>query len=230
MRKNISVFLILLSLFLLVACSRDSQPKGPTISIRVEGISENLAFDAAYPLTQESSALSLVCGLLDDLDIPYDTDSGYLTAVANDKAGAFGGWDGFVLYLNGEESLASPENVLPKDGDTLLFCYADLSGEPPTLLPKIEATRGSDGLITLKILGGKLIFQGETPMMDYSAVADAEITVNEVLYHTDESGNLVLDEALSKKSHITLQVEHYTEDGKPLLIRLEPGFTLELPR
>lgn len=230
MKKYISFLLSLLLLLGLTACSGKDKSTGPTVSIRVEGISENLAYHAAYPLTEEFSALDLVCSLLDELDIPYDTDSGYLTSVGHDNAGAFGGWDGFVFFLNGEESPTSPENVLPKEGDSLLFCYADLSGEPPTLLPRIEASRGADGLVTLTVSGGRLTFQGETPVMEYSPVAEAELTINEVLYYTDAQGQLTLDSALSKQDKLSVQVEHYTEDGRPLLIRLEPGFILELPQ
>ncbi len=230
MKKYASFFFALLLLLGLTACSRDQKPNGPTVSIRIEGISENLVFDASYPLTEDCSALDLVGSLLDAHDIPYATDSGYLTSVGHDNAGAFGGWDGFVFYHNGEESLASPDSVMPKNGDVLLFCYADLSGEPPTLLPKIEATRGADGLVTLTVLGGKLTFQGDTPVMEYAPVAGAELTVNEVLYYTDANGRLTLDAALSKQGSLSLQAEHYTEDGRPLLIRLEPGFMLDLPQ
>ena len=137
---------------------------------------------------------------------------------------------GFVFYLNGEETLAAPGSVFPKEGDVLLFCYADLSGEPPTLMPKIEAERGSDGLVTLTVLGGKLTFEGDTPVMDYAPVAEAEVTVNEVLYYTDANGKLVLDREVSEKDRVSMQVEHYTEDGRPLLIRLEPDFMLDLPK
>lgn len=231
--KHLTLLILTLLLVCLPACAtpgESQKPQGPTVSIRVEGISENLAFDAAVPLTGESSALSLVSGLLDTLDIPYHTDSGYLTAVGNDAAGAFGGWDGFVFYLNGQESLSAPDTVLPQAGDVLLFCYADLSGQPPTLLPRIEATRGADGLVTLTVLGGRLTFRGETAEMVYAPVAGAEVTVNEVLYYTDGDGKLLLDEALSSQPQLSIQTEHYTEDGKPLLIRLEPDFILTLPQ
>jgi hypothetical protein len=230
MKRYLSLLLCLVLLLTLCACSGEKAPQGPTVSIRVEGISENLAYDAKAPLKKDASALALVCALLDKLDIPYDTDAGYLTAVGHDKAGAFAGWDGFVFYRNGEESLAAPDAVQPQAGDVLLFCYADLSGEPPTLMPKIEAVRGSDGLVTLTVLGGKLTFQGDTPVMEYAPVAEAEVTVNEVLYYTDAAGKLVLDKASSQKKRVSMQVEHYTEDGRPLLIRLEPGFELELPQ
>lgn len=232
--KRILYFLFVICILLFsAACSKpatDSTPAGPSVTIRVEGISENFAYDTAYPLTEGASALDLACSLLDKLDIPYDTDSGYLTSVGNDQAGAFAGWDGFVFYLNEEESLAAPDAVLPQDGDVLLFCYADLSGEPPTLLPKVEAIRGTDGLVTLTVYGGKLTFQNETPVMEYTPVADAEITVNEVVYATDAQGRLALDADLSNKASITLQVEQYTEDGRPLLIRLAPDFILQLPK
>ena len=228
MKKHLSVLLCLVLLLMLCACS-GKEAAGPTVSVRVEGISENLAYDTAVPLTEDASALALACALLDKLDIPYDTDAGYLTAVGHDKAGAFDGWDGFVFYLNGEESLTAPGAIRPKEGDVLLFCYADLSGEPPTLMPRIEAARGGDGLVTLTVLGGKLTFQGDAPVMEYAPVAQAEVTVNEVLYYTDENGRLVLDKDVSQKERVSLQVEHYTEDGRPLLIRLEPGFELELP-
>ena len=235
MKRFFSLTLAILLLCGLTACKQPTGsdtpdvPAGPSVTIRVEGISENLAYDTAYPLTEGASALDLACALLDKLDIPYDTDSGYLTSVGNDQAGAFGGWDGFVFYLNNEESLAAPDAVIPQEGDTLLFCYADLNGEPPTLLPKVEAVRGADGQVTLTVLGGKLTFQDETPVMEYVPVADAEITVNEVLYATDADGCFVLDADLSKKASVTMQVEQYTEDGRPLLIRLAPVFVLELP-
>lgn len=229
MKKYLS-FLLCLALLTLCACSGGEAPAGPTVSLRVEGISENLAYDPSLPLTEDVSALALACALLDKLDIPYDTDAGYLTAVGNDMAGAFDGWDGFVFYLNGEESMAAPDAIRPKAGDVLLFCYADLSGEPPTLMPKVEAQRGSDGLVTLTVLGGKLTFQGDTPVMEYAPVVEAEVTVNEVLYYTDENGQLVLDKDVSQKTRVSMQVEHYTEDGRPLLIRLAPDFELELPK
>ena len=229
MKKYLLCLLCLTVLLTLCACGGE-EPAGPTVSIRVEGISENLAYDTAAPLTEEASALDLVCALLDRLDVPYDIDSGYLTAVGHDKAGAFDGWDGFVFYLNGEESLSAPGSIQPKEGDVLLFCYADLSGEPPTLLPKVEAVRGSDGLVTLTVLGGKLTFEGDTPVMEYAPVSEAEVTVNEVLYYTDANGQLVLDRQASEKDRVSMQVEHYTEDGRPLLIRLEPGFEMDLPK
>lgn len=234
MRKSLPVFALLLCLLTvsLCACQKPAAetPKGPSVRLRVEGISELLAFDPEYPLTAELSALDLVCALLDSRDVPYTAEYGYLVSVGHDNAGAFGGFDGFVFYVNGEESLEAPGSLIPKEGDELLFCYADLNGEPPTLWPKVEAIRGADGLVTLLVSGGRMTFVGEQTGMEYTPVAGAEVTVNEVLYHTDAAGKLVLDAELSRRAQVSLQVELYTEDGRPLLIRLAPDYLLDLPR
>lgn len=232
--KKTLVFLlsVLLAGLCLTACQSDKKPEeaGPAVSIRVEGISENLAYDPAYPLSAEASVFDLLCGLLDSRDIPYRTDSGYFIAIGNDAAGAFGGWDGFLLYCNGEELDAAPDSVIPKEGDALLLCYADPSGDPATQVTKLETQRGDDGLVTITVLGGTMVYTGEGEgHLEYAPIPDAELTVDEVGYVTDENGQLKLDAALSEKDRLSVQAERYTEDGKPLLIRLAPDAMLVLP-
>lgn len=231
--KRISLTLLVFILMGVAAACQGGAPAekaGPTVSLRVEGISEPLAYDPAWPLTQDASVLDLICALLDRRDIPYDVESGYLLGVGNDAAGAFGEWDGFLFYLNGAEQTSPPGTYLPKEGDEILICYADPSAEAPTQPVNITAQRGSDGLVTLTVLGGTMMYTQEMEgHLEYTPVGDVELTVDEVSYLTDGNGQLTLDETLSAKKSLSLQAEKYTEDGKPLLIRLAPDFTLSLP-
>ena len=100
------------------------------------------------------------------------------------------------------------------------------------IFQQIRHQKGGGSLrlrLTLLVSGGRMTFVGEQTGMEYAPVAGAEVTVNEVLYHTDAAGKLVLDAELSRRAQVSLQVELYTEDGRPLLIRLAPDYLLDLP-
>lgn len=199
------------------------------VSLRIEGISKTLVYEKSIKVEQGATVLELVKQTLTQKKITFTDEGGYISAIGDDKMGAFGGYDGWMYYINGEEPTVGMSEYIINDGDSILVCYADPYGDPPTLLPEVTAARDENGIVTLTFTANVTTYDADgTSTVDTVPVENIRVLVDGKGYVTDESGEVLLTESDSAKDEILLQISKTSEDEKPLVVRFAPDNILNL--
>ncbi|MBR5391108.1 MAG: S-layer homology domain-containing protein [Clostridia bacterium] len=235
MKKIIALLLSLMMAASLCVFAEGETPataQPAEITLRVEGVAANVYY-GSVALQEGDSILTVLCRALDEKKITYEVQDGdygkYLAAVGEDAAAKFGGWDGWVYYVNGVEGAVGIDACKPEAGDSILVCYTDAYGNPPTLMPALTAARAKTGIVTLTAAAQVAVY-AEDWSVSYvtTPAADAKLIVDGTEYVTDAQGRAVLSAEDSAKEQIAVQIEHFAENGKPLVIRFAPDYTLKL--
>ena len=99
-------------------------PAAKTVSVRVEGVTENL-YDGKIAWTEGMTALSALETVLTEAGVEYvikDSQYGgkYVSAVGADVEGAFGGYDGWMYYVDSQSPMFSIDACALNGGEELL--------------------------------------------------------------------------------------------------------------
>ena len=206
-------------------------PAAKTVSVRVEGVTENL-YDGKIAWTEGMTALSALETVLAEAGVEYvikDSQYGgkYVSAVGADVEGAFGGYDGWMYYVDGQSPMFSIDACALNGGEELLVAYADMSA----VLPIITAQRDAKGIVTVQVTADVTTYDESNnwaPVVTRQPMADAKLTADGADYVTDAQGKAVLSAESSAKEAVAVQVEKAAEGGAPLLVRLPAGYTVDL--
>jgi uncharacterized cupredoxin-like copper-binding protein len=201
------------------------------VSVRAEGPSENILF--WNPVTVGNSGekvltvLDAVKEALRRAEAPYNADGGYFSSINGVAGGVYGGWDGWLCAVNGVLPSVGMAAQPIEDGDEIVVYYGDYS---ETLFPEVSASRSADGSVTLTVRERQgSAGAASSPAKDVS-VFWAEHTVSAFTGVTDGSGTLVVPASKAPLGRHTLRISKTREDGLPLIVRLAPGYTVELTR
>lgn len=229
MRKHLrSAVALLLCLLLATAGMGVLAADDITVKLRVEGISENLLYTDAV-IAPGTSVYTMLLAQLQQNGIAYVDDNGYITSIGGEAAGAFGGWDGWIYYVNGQEAAVGMTDYVLQDGDSVLVCYSDAYGTPATLLPQVTAARNSAGIVTLTFAGTFTRYDENWNATTVTiGIDNADVMVDGTAYTTNAAGSVILSEADSAKDSVALQIQKADEQGRPLAIRFAPDFIFDL--
>lgn len=233
MKKVIALLLSLMMAASLCVFAEGEEPAAAAqVTLRVEGVAANLYY-GPVTLEENDSVLSVLCRALDEKEITYEvqeSDYGkYLAAIGEDASAKFGGWDGWMYYVNGVEGAVGIDSYNPVAGDSILVCYSDAYGDPPTLMPTLTGTRAKTGIVTLTAAAQVAVYAEDWSVSYVSTpAAGAKLTVDGTEYITDEQGRVVLSAEDSAKEQVAVQIEHFAENGKPLVIRFAPDYVFAL--
>ena len=95
------------------------------VSLRIEGISGNIFYDTVETPAEDASLKSLLAGVAESdkkLDI-VGLENNYITSIAGETAGKFGGWDGWLYSVNGKFPSITCGKQKVKPNDEILFTY-----------------------------------------------------------------------------------------------------------
>ena len=229
-RAALPLFLAaIMSLGCLTAFAAET-PLAPGITLRVEGVSETYFYDT---VTQQGgtafTVLNALKAALDSTKIPYVEAGSYVSQIGEDTAGAFGGWDGWVFYVNGQEAAVGMAEHVLKNGDDVLVCYADPYGDPPTLLPQAAVATVGNGYIFTFTAQASVFGDDGSMSVNTVPVADAAVTIAGRSFTTDAKGQVSLPRAELTGNSAKVQIAKKTVEGKPLVVPFAPDFTVELP-
>lgn len=198
------------------------------VKLRVESVSKNLIYKK-LAVQSGTAVMDAVKLALDEQHISYRAADSRFTSIAGETEGMFGGKDGWVFCVNNVPQPASVAGYALRGGESILLCYGDFSGMPATLLPHISAARGADGLVTLTAAAQRLTYDGQwNPVYSTVPVAGAALKAGGGSYVTDGEGKAVLSAEDSARESLPVQLSQKAADGKPLAVRLEPDFALDL--
>lgn len=203
----------------------------PEVLLRIEGAEKTL-LEAIVELDENDTALTVLERAIAAAGLTYTVTDGkygkYVSEIAGETEATFGGYDGWLYYVNGVAPQVTIDKTEMADGDVLLLVY----GNYDILNAIVTSSRkGAAAYITVT-----------AEVTTYDADWNATTTVQPVAgvtvaveggetYVTDEKGVAALNETDSAKEAVTVSVSKYAENKLPLIIRgtgtlsLLPTFT-----
>lgn len=211
------------------------EEKQMSVTVRIEGISENLYYDTVdIPYTGENltvqNALMYVDEQNDDITIT-NIENGWITAVNDDVQGKFGGWDGWLYMVNGVSPYDTVDTYKLSDGDSIVLYYGDPYGVGMQY-PEIDDSKIDEGILTFT--SQDTIYDADyNPTVVTNPVVDAKVEWNtesgSVSYTTDENGSIDIDEQYLTEGKHSVSISKVGENGIPLVLRFAPDFTVAVP-
>lgn len=211
--------------------SEAADPAGEVwpVTLRVEGAKQNLLNTRVSVSDEQMTVIQLVESALEEAGIDCAVTDGsygkYISSIAGEAEGAFGGYDGWNYFVNGESPVVSMGECTLAGVEEILLVYGDLD----QLTPIVEVSR-KDGLAVLTVTADVTTYdESWNATVTREPVAGAAVTADGAEYITDAQGQVTLSKESSEKSSVTLQIEKYSEAGLPQVVRQAPGFELALP-
>ena len=200
-----------------------------TVTVQIEGKDGNLFYG---PITVEAgeNVLSAVEKAFAQSGIDYTVavspyGGSYVTKAAGLQEGAFGGYEGWLYYVDGFSPAVSMSLSALQGGEAVVLVYADFD----VLVPILEVTRDHKGLVTLTLTADVTTYdENWNVTVTREPVADAVLTVEGETFTTDANGKVLLSEALSARETVTVQVEKKNAAGLPAVIPFAPDFAVDL--
>lgn len=202
---------------------------GKTVTVSIEGTDGNL-FYGDIPLEGDNSVLTVAEAAFAAAGIEYETSmspygGSYVTQAAGLREGAFGGYEGWLYYVDGISPPVSMSLHILQGGEHVVLIYTDFE----VLVPIVETARDDKG-VSVKITADVTTYdENWNAVVTRQPVAGAKVTVDGTAYITDEQGVALLNEADSAKEQVSFAVEKKNALGLPALVPLAPDFKLELP-
>ena len=200
-----------------------------TVTVRVEGPEGNL-FYGSVPVAENTSVLDVAEAAFKEGGIDYTVavspyGGSYITKAAGLQEGAFGGYEGWLYYVDGVSPAVSMSLSYLQGGEEVVLIYTDFD----VLVPILEITRDHKGLVTVTLTADVTTYDANwNAIVTRQPVTGATVTVDGETYTTDEQGKAVLSAELSAKDAVTVQVSKKNAVGLPGLIPFAPNFTVAL--
>lgn len=203
-----------------------------SVTLRIEGINGNIC-NKTYETDKTNMADFIEEADAGDDSFAFTVEESrygaYVSAVNDEKAGTFGGYDGWCFLVNGEASQVGMSSVSLKDNDSIVFYYSCDGMQ----FPKINTDRLSEGIISWT--SDDITYDASyNPTVTTNPVKGATVTFysgnTSKQYVTDENGAVKIDtELLTAGSH-KLSIEKKGDNGEPLVLRNAPDFAVNIEK
>lgn len=200
-----------------------------TVSVRIEGVSENFYY-GDYTLTGDESVLDILKAI-DKAEESITTDiqdsqwgGQFVDAINGEKTAKFGGYDGWQYAVNNVYADVGMGDYKPAAGDVIVILYGDY----PCALPVIDASK--KGELSFTSVNTTWVADDEgnyNPVTTVDPITAAKVTLGEDSYVTDDNGKIAFDAEKYGESE-PLQIERYSEAGAPTVCRLAPDYKVEI--
>lgn len=207
--------------------------KTMSVTLRIEGTEKNLFYatkEIPYTGTLTlAQALTYIDTQEDSIQIT-GLDKSYITDINGEAAAAFGGWDGWLFKVNGQDSAVGIDSLELADGDSVLLYYGDPFGVGMQF-PVADTSDIADGVITFTSSDTTYDADGN-PAVTVNPVKAATVTWSNgdtsTEYVTDENGSVTIDaDQLTPGAH-ALQITKTAESGLPLVLRYAPDYSVNV--
>lgn len=215
-----------------------AEPAQATIGLRIEGISRNIFYgELVVPYDGELSAADV----LRAADAQYEeltitgADTGFIQDINGDASASFGGWDGWLFKVNGEDPDVGITDYHVEDGDELLLYYGDPYGAGMQF-PEAVLSGLGEGIIRFQSVD--TTYDAEyNKIVATNPVAGATVTwytgEGTTTYTTDSSGEIIIPSLYRTPGMHKMQIAKpgSTMSGDrylPLVLRLAPDFETEI--
>lgn len=231
--KKITAFIVTLMLTVsIMAAFVSADDASIKVKFRIEGVSGNIYYD-----TFETTSTTLT-DVLKELDAASDditmtiTESqygNYLSSLNGIDEGSHGNMSGWMLMVNKADPDVGMDGITLKDGDSVVLYFADPYGAG-FQKPEADVSKIADGII--KFTSDDTVYDAE---WNASVVTNpvAGMTVrwytddkNYTEYTTGDDGVITIARKELTAGKHKLAVEKTAENGAPLVLALEPDYTV----
>ena len=219
MKRIISIALALL---LLASCAAVSAAAAdvPEYVVRIEGATKNIATATVSANDIENVDLEnvTVADVLkavnknDNIDI-VGIENGYVSEINGEKAGQFGGWDGWYYAVNGNIADKGIADYKVTGSSDIVLYY----GGFPCQYPVGDYSKAAMGVMTFNSYDAEYDAEGNATY-DWAPVAGATVTLNGDEYTTDEIGMINYDTA-KYEGIVKVQISKTDASGAPAVCR-----------
>lgn len=199
-----------------------------TVTLRIEGITENLYY-SEIELGDSTTVADVIIAAdtaSDDISI-IGADVSYITAVNDDIAGKFGGWDGWMYRVNNIEPSVGIGDYIVKAGDIIVLYYNDAYGVGMQY-PEINTSDIANGVIRFTSKD-TTYDENFDAIVSENPVANMTVIIDETEYVTDADGKITVDTELLTAGEHTIKVSKVSDAGIPMVLRLAPDATVSVP-
>ena len=230
-KKTLSVILALL---LLAVCAVPvfAADETATVSLRVEGIKENLYYgdvtvDAGSNVLQVLEAAAAEDDAL-TLTVITSEYGPYLAAINGVAAGSQTktGWDGWQYHVDGKDPGVGVTAYTVSDGEEIVVFYGDEWGETGMYYPEIDLSQISKGLVTFTATA-TVYDENWNPSTETVALTGYTLYWDGAKISPDENGVCELPVSALRGDTHTVQIERYAENGLPDILRYAPDYAVK---
>ncbi len=226
--KILTIFMLtvfLLSCFAFAAVAEDA----PTVSLRIEGISQNFYY-SDVEIKDAKTVADIIISADENSDkiTVIGAENSYITDINGESAGAFGGWDGWSYMVNGQSPSVGIGEYNIKAGDIIVVFYSDSFGVGMQY-PVMDASKITEGIITFTSTD-TTYDENFNPTTAVNPVADMKVLFDNSEFLTDEQGSITIPTELLTAGDHSISVSKVGETGIPLVLRLAPDAKVTIPR
>lgn len=224
-----------------VTAFAENDAKSLSVTLRIEGISENLYYDTVeIPYTTENltvqDALIYIDNQSDDITIT-GADIAWITDINGDLSGTFGGWDGWLYTVNNTEPSVGVDGYILEDNDSVVLYYGDPYGVGMQY-PKADVSDIANGVLTFT--SENIVYDENfnssvvaSPVTDATvkwfyttASKDGTEVISSAVYITDKDGKITVDKSLLTEGEHHISIERTNESGLPTVLRFADDYTI----
>ena len=231
--KKITAFIVTLMLTVsMMAAFVSADDASIKVKFRIEGVSGNIYYD-----TFETTSTTLT-DVLKELDAASDditmtiTESqygNYLSSLNGIDEGSHGDMSGWMFMVNKAEPDVGMDGITLKDGDSVVLNFADPYGVG-FQKPEADVSKIADGII--KFTSDDTVYDADwNASVVTNPVAGMKVRwytddKNYTEYTTGDDGVITIaGKELTAGEH-KLAIEKTAENGAPLVLALEPDYTV----
>ncbi len=194
-----------------------------TANVRVEGITANILDTDVTTKGYDLNLVDAIKAALDKNSIPYIIEAGeygaYIKSINSETAGKFGGWDGWLVVLNGQSLSASADTVSLTENDEILLYYGMF--EPQTLIPTYTLSTDTFKQNTsFNVTVNSTYFDYTTSQNVTVPVVGATVEVGALKFTTNENGVATVTPTTSGSQMVKIYKENI--DSYPSIVRIKP--------
>ena len=247
-QKIISILTTFIVLFSLLVFADEIQQEIPptlknekTVSLRIEGISENKLYEKEKVITYETETLTVadvLKSVLSEEDYIYETSEygGYFSSLFGETENTFEyDYDGWQFRINGEKTTVGADSCEVNDNDEILFYYGPMS---IAYLDTPVVTYKSDGM-EIAFTYEKTTYDEfwnatvATVPLDNAVVTWYYSTDSTEEFTTDENGKIYIPYSLAEAGAHKIQIDKKGDAKKddvfvPLVVRFAPDFVFSV--
>lgn len=198
-----------------------------TANVRIEGSSSNILDTSVTVKCYEPNILDAIKTALDSNEIPYVIEGSeygaYIQSINGETEGKFGGWDGWLVAVNGESMSSSADAQQLSENDEILVYYGMFA--PGTLIPEYTLSTDTfkeDQSFTVTVTG--TYFDYDSSENVTVPIAGATVEIGGKSFTTDSEGIATIYPPSSGTN--TIKIYKNNENSYPSIVRIKP-FTIE---